>query len=191
MIEIVFNSGAIKPLKDNNLNNIYLFDKDYTIGDISNIKLDIDFNEDIRIWTSKKSVQEYLNFLLFCKYYNGNISVIFVDRYSSFIRTIGEIDSKEIDNLLKLEKKLSDDEKILFSIEWDTIMKDNSEIRLFSEKNIISVNYKYLNEYIKKYYDKNLSIEKNIGKLMSYDDDNNISFEVWEKIISKLNTEDK
>ena len=107
-IEVYFNEAGFTPLYKSNLkeNSFYLFNEDFSVGDISkvNLKVDIEENRKIRIWTSHSNIHEYLSFLYIChKCPNNDISVIFTDDYEKNLYSLGAANYKEITKILKYE----------------------------------------------------------------------------------------
>lgn len=192
-IEVYFNEAGFTPLYKSNLkeNSFYLFNEDFSVGDISkvNLKVDIEENRKIRIWTSHSNIHEYLSFLYIChKCPNNDISVIFTDDYEKNLYSLGAANYKEITKILKYEIHLIKKDIEKYNNEWLELVKINSELRLFKNKKIISVNYDYLNEYILKYYNKKEDIRKIIAKLKGHDEENNLEYNVYEFLINRLIT---
>lgn len=192
-VEVYFGDAGFTPLFKSNLNknSFYFFGKDFSTGDIKNSDFDIEIdpNKSIRIWSSRKSIQEYLNFLYFCYKFQGrNISVVFADDYSKDVYSINATTSDEIPEMLKYERKLTSKELDKYKEEWLSLVNENSELRIFKDKKVISVDYDYLNEYISKYYNKDMdNITRGVAKLMAHDEDNNYSSAVYRFLIERLN----
>jgi len=181
-VEVHFTESGFGHLLQTNLNKNTFFGlfRDFTCGDISNIDIDIkiDPTKNIRIWTSRSSIHDYLGFLYFCyKFKCENISVVFVDDYDKNMQTLGQAGNDEIDELLKHEKKLTTTEINQYKEEWLKLVKENSELRLFKDKKVISVDYDYLNDYIEEHYNSsdNKNMWRIIGSLMADDTENYLS----------------
>lgn len=189
-VEVYFCDAGFAPLFKSylNKNDFYFLGEDFSIGDISNINIDIkiDTSKSIRLWSSRKCIQEYLIFLYFCYKFEGkNISVVFVDDYLNNVWSIGATTSEEIPEMLKYERKLTETEINKYKEEWIRLVGENSELRFLKDKKVISVKYDYLNDYILKYYDKD-DIKGTIGKLMGNDEDNNYSCFTYEFLVNRL-----
>ncbi len=189
-VEIVFNDAGYTILSKSNLNKniLYLFPQNFTIGTINNIniKIPIDKDKSIRIWTSHKNIQEYLNFLYICYKFEGkNISVIFTEEYDESAYSISTLRDDEIPLALKYAHNFSENEIDKYKEEWIKLTKENSELRLFKNKIVQSVNYDYLYDYISKYYDKE-NLSNTIGNLMAHDQENNLNDETYKYLINKL-----
>lgn len=191
-VEVYFGYSGFTPLFKSNLNknNLYFFGEDFSIGNIKNIDFDIniDRNKKIRIWSSRTCMQEYLNFLYFCYKFQGrNISVVFVDDYSSNVYSLGATTSDEIPDMLKYEKELTFEELEKYKEDWVRLVNENGELRIFKDKKVMSVDYDYLNEYILKYYNKDMdNITRGVAKLMANDEGNNYSDAIYRFLIERL-----
>ena len=74
----------------------------------------------------------------------------------------------------------------MYSNKWLELTKINSELRLFKNEKVISVNYDYLNKYILKFYNETKDIKSLIGKLMGLDEENNLSYDVYKYLVDRL-----
>jgi len=196
-IEIFFCDAGYESLSKSNLNKnfLYLFPENFTIGDISNININLSFpkGKSIRIWSCHKNIQEYLNFLYICYKYEGkNISVIFTDEYDKNVFSVGTLRYDEISSALEHTHILSAEEISTYKKEWQKLVKENGEIRLFVDNKVKSCKYNYLYNYIALYYDKE-NLSKTIWYLMAYDQENNLNDETYRFLINKLfnNKDDK
>lgn len=185
-MDIVFSESGIPLLINNNINNVFLFDKDFTLGDIREINNNLKLPNKIRIWSSKSMIKDYLSFLYFCYIHEGDISVVFVDEHDKSLYTIGAAKLAEIVKLLKHEKQLSKQEKDRYAYEWKNLQEENSELRLFKNNKVISVSFSYIEDYIKKHYDNSKSESQNFGALLANDDDNHITYNVYRELVGKI-----
>ncbi len=186
-IEVCFGYSAFGLLhqsefKEHHLCGIFT---DFSLGKIEekNFGLSLDSSKKIRIFSSRKNVQEYLNFLAICHQFKKNaISVIFVDEYKEELYSLGTMTKREFIEVLKQEKGLTEKEKNEFSKEWLYLKQQNSELRIFDNKKIKGVPYSYIFPYIEKHYCKD-SDRKTIANLMAYDEENNYSDETWQILL--------
>lgn len=190
IIEFYCNMAGFTPLIKSELkeNMFCFFDVDFSIGDISNvdIEIDLDINKNIRVWCCHKNIQEYLNLLYLCYKFKGkNISVIFTDEYDEYMYSVGCSKSEEITNLLKYERKLTNYDIENYKKEWLKLVKINSEMRLFRNRKILNVDYDYLNDYIIEHRNIN-NINRWIGMLMGYDMDSRLSYNVYKFLVERL-----
>ena len=189
-IEVYFCDTGFNPLYKSSLKNstFYFFEKDFTTGNIKNLNIDIniDENKQIRIWTSHTNIHEYLSFLYFC--YQSKckkISVVFTDEYEKEIHSIGITTNEQIEQLLHHERKLTKTEVQKYRKEWLKLEQENSELRMFEKGKVISTNYDHLNNYIEKYYNKN-DISETIGKLIANDQENHFSYNVYRLLLERI-----
>lgn len=196
IIEIVFDNAGLDTLlkSELNKNSIYLFDVDFSVGNIKDIDLKLNFSKDkkIRIWSSHSVIKEYLAFLYICYICNNNISVVFADEHSYSVSIAGSLPN-EVPDLLKNEIELSKEEKEEYKQEWLSLVDANSELRIFENKKVTSVNYDYLNSFIMNVIKENeikgelvRSNPNFIGALMGNDAGNKLTEEAWEFIVNKL-----
>ena len=196
IIEIVFDNTSLDTLlkSELNQNSIYLFDVDFSIGNIKEIDLKLDFpiNKKIRIWSSHSVIKEYLAFLYICYICNNNISVVFADKYPYSVSIAGSLPN-EVSDLLKHELDLTEKERDTYKQEWISLVDANGELRIFENKEVISIDCNYLSSFIKKVVEENeikgdlVSSNPNfIGTLMGNDIGNKYTEEVWKYIVEKL-----
>lgn len=126
-------------------------------------KLDeaINNNEDIRVWTSHYDIESYLLFLYLCNYLKDkdcNIYVVYSDEYNEYCYSPACLKSDELEELAKLEHKLTKEEKIKFSEEWMKIQINTSDMRVIENNEVKLVSFDYYNNKI-------LEILSNLGKV--------------------------
>lgn len=147
---------SVGDIKKNRLEFLRKFCRDinYNYINILNELLDkVNSDTKIRIWSSKKNADEYMQLLFLCNFLKdktNKISVLFSSDYNG-VCSIDALDYKEIESLLKYEKSLSEEEIQLFSNQWNNLVEINSELRIFDEGKV--KNKKYAD-----YYDTILNI---------------------------------
>lgn len=121
----------------------------------------INNKEDIRIWTSHFDINSYLLFLYLCNYLKDkdcNLYVVYSDEYDEKYLSPSLMKSDELENLIKLEHKLSKNEILNFAKEWEIIKNNKSDMRILEDKIVKLVSFDYYNEEI-------LSLLKELGEV--------------------------
>lgn len=169
-------------------NNIIEFDTVFSIADLSNLdnyelalpkdiykkniyysfnneikKLNeaINNNKEIRIWTSHFDINSYSLFLYLCdclKDKDCNLYVVFSDEYDENCYSPACMRENELEELTKLEHKLSKDQIRKHSNEWQIIKNNKSDMRILENKNVKLVSFDYYNEEI-------LNLLKELGEV--------------------------
>ena len=178
VVEICFTKAGEKTLKDSflNKNEIICFSEDFVIGDISNIdkKINVDSSKKVCIYSCKNNIHDYLSFLYLCSILNNDIYVVFTDDYVKDAFSLSAISSREINEILKHEKKLSKDNIEKYKNEWKKLTEENSELRIIKNQKVMSVSYNYLDSYINK-CTVDGDIHKTVANMMLSDNENNFS----------------
>lgn len=169
-------------------NNIIEFDTVFSVADLSNLdnyelalpkdiykeniyysfnneikKLNeaINNNKEIRIWTSHFDINSYSLFLYLCdclKDKDCNLYVVFSDEYDENCYSPACMRENELEELTKLEHKLSKDQIRKHSNEWQIIKNNKSDMRILENKNVKLVSFDYYNEEI-------LNLIKELGEV--------------------------
>ena len=168
-------------------NNIIEFDTIFSVSDLSNLdnyelilpkeiyneninsfakeidKLNksISSNKEIRIWTSHFEINSYLLFLYLCNYLKDkdcNLYVVFSDEYNKDCYSPSCMKENELEELIKIEHKLSKQEIIEYSINWQNIIKSKSDMRILENKKVKLVSFDYYNQEI-------LNLLKKLGEV--------------------------
>ncbi len=169
-------------------NNIIEFDTVFSVADLSNLdnyelalpkdiykeniyysfnneikKLNeaINNNKEIRIWTSHFDINSYSLFLYLCdclKDKDCNLYVVFSDEYDENCYSPACMRENELEELTKLEHKLSKDQIRKHSNEWQIIKNNKSDMRILENKNVKLVSFDYYNEEI-------LNLLKELGEV--------------------------
>lgn len=169
-------------------NNIIEFDTVFSVADLSNLdnyelalpkdiykeniyysfnneikKLNeaINNNKEIRIWTSHFDINSYSLFLYLCdclKDKDCNLYVVFSDEYDENCYSPACMRESELEELTKLEHKLSKDQIRKHSNEWQIIKNNKSDMRILENKNVKLVSFDYYNEEI-------LNLLKKLGEV--------------------------
>ena len=168
---------TMKKSKLNN-NDILMFNVLFNIGDLSNIenfKVKIPkqlFFEDgnnnfkqeydiiidnikkgnkIRVWTSKKHIYSYLIMLYICSIinlYNYELYVLYSDDYNEDYPSPSVMNEKELEELSKLEHKLTNMEINENANTWRKLVNENSDLRIIDQGCVKSASLNYCDCYI-------------------------------------------
>lgn len=137
-------------------NNIYSF-----VKEINKLNKLIDNNKEIRIWTSHFEINSYLLFLYLCNYLkdeNCNLYVVFSDEYNKDCYSPSCMNENELEELINYEHKLSKQEIIEYSRNWQNIIKSKSDMRILENKKVKLVSFDYYNQEI-------LNLLKELGEV--------------------------
>ena len=118
-------------------------------------------NNDIRIWTSHFDINSYLLFLYLCNYLKNkdcNLYVVYSDEYDKNCDSPACMKANELEELIKLEHKLSKTEILEYSKEWQIIKNKKSDMRILENKKVKFVSFDYYNEEI-------LNLLKELGEV--------------------------
>ncbi len=131
-----------------NENGNYFFENEIAI-----INEVIKRKDKIRIWTSHYNVYSYLIMLYICnivKNIDYELYVTYSDEYNNDKNCISPsmMNSKELENLSKLEHKLSKNDILKFSDVWEELVKNNSEMRVLENGIVKSVSINYYDSII-------------------------------------------
>ena len=160
-LEIVFGDTCSNIMKKSSLNKntILTFNLCLNVGDISRIDdnilniivNNIAENNKIRVWTSKKDIYSYLLMLYISNImgiYNYDLYVTYSDEYNIDYISPRVMNEKELENLEKIEHKLSKNELMNNAKEWRILVKENSELRVIDNGIVNSVSISYYDEII-------------------------------------------
>mgnify|MGYP004634291585 FL=1 len=160
-LEIVFGDTCSNIMKKSsmNKNTILTFNLCLNVGDISRIDdnilniivNNIDRNNKIRVWTSKKDIYSYLLMLYISsiiEIYNYDLYVTYSDEYNIDYISPRVMNEKELENLEKIEHKLSKNELMNNTKIWKKLVKENSELRVIDNGIVKSVSMSYYDEII-------------------------------------------
>lgn len=155
-LEIVFGDTCSNIMKKSSLNKntILTFNLCLNVGDISRIDdnilniivNNIAENNKIRVWTSKKDIYSYLLMLYISnimEIYNYDLYVTYSDEYNIDYISPRVMNEKELENLEKIEHKLSKNELMNNAKEWRILVKENSELRVIDNGIVNSVSISY------------------------------------------------
>lgn len=146
-----FSSSSTSSL-ELNMNKEYIPDARQSLDNIEN-RLEVAFqnNSKIRIWTTHKQVDSYLMFLYTCSYFrnkNYDLYVLFSDEYDQHCYSPSCMVEKELEELAKIEHKLSKEEIDKYASKWEQVVKCNSEMRVIENNEIKNVSLDYYNDII-------------------------------------------
>lgn len=149
------------------VNNIY---------SLKNINKDLEEsvknNNKIRIWTTHNQIDSYLMFLYVCNYFSNidsNLYVLFSDEFDKECPSPSCMNEKELEELSKLEHKLTKEEIKKYSNEWKEIINDNLDMRIIENNNVKSVTFDYYNDIILNKLNElgEVKMVSLVGRLMS------------------------
>lgn len=139
-------------------NNIYSF-----VKKINKLNKLIDNNKEIRIWTSHFEINSYLLFLYLCNYLkdeNCNLYVVFSDEYNKDCYSPSCMNENELEELINFEHKLSKQEIIEYSRNWQNIIISRSDMRILENKKVKLVSFDYYNQEKRTRRSKNSYISR-------------------------------
>lgn len=129
--------------------SIYEIKRKYTTKEIfDELKVSLENNNKICIWSAHNKIDSYLMLLCVCNYainYNCNLYVLFADEFND------DYFSPEVikeGNFNKFEHKLTMQEIKKYSNEWQEIVNANSNMRVIEDNKIMSVSFDYYNSII-------------------------------------------
>ena len=155
VFNLLLNVGNLSKISDNKINipkelrreqGNYLCKKEISI--VNNAILG---KQKIRIWTSNYNVYSFLIMLYICniaKKQNCVLYVTYSDEYNKNYISPSLMNSIELEELSKLEHKLSKNEIIKYSNMWEEIIKVNSEMRVLENGIVKSVSISYYDNMI-------------------------------------------
>ena len=129
-----------------NENSNYTFKNEISVTNES-----IKRKDKIRIWTSHYNIYSYLIMLYICNFVKNKhceLYVTYSDEYNKNYVSPSLMNPKELENLAKLEHKLSEDDILKFSDVWETLVKTNSEMRILENGIVKSVSIDYYDNVI-------------------------------------------
>ena len=118
-------------------------------------------NKDIRVWTSHFDIYSYLLLLYLCDYLENrdcNLYVVFSDEYNENCCSPACMRENELEELAKLEHKLSKKEILEYSKKWKEIKDKKFDMAILENKKVKLVSFDYYNEEI-------LNLLKELGEV--------------------------
>lgn len=152
---------------------VYDVSNTYSLKKINNnLEESIKNNNKIRIWTTHKQIDSYLMFLYVCNYFSNTDSelyVLFSEKLDEDCYSPSCMNENELEELSKLEHKLTKEEIRKYSIEWEKIINDNADMRIIENNKVKSVTFDYYNNIILNKLDKlgEVKMVSLVGRLMS------------------------
>ena len=141
---------------------MYRPDKESLTKDqITEISKSIKNGDKIRIWTTHKEANSYLMFLYICNYFlefDCDLYVLFSDELDKEFYSPSCMRERELEELVKLEHKLTKQEKQEYSNIWNQIVNTNSDMRIMENNNVKCVSFDYYNDTI-------LNVLKELGEV--------------------------
>lgn len=173
---------------------IYDINNTYSLKNIINdLEESIKNNNKIRIWTTHKQIDSYLMFLYVCNYFSNidyDLYVLFSDEFDKECYSPSCMNEKELEELSKLEHKLTKEEIKKYSNEWKEIINDNLDMRIIENNKVKSVTFDYYNDIILNKLNElgEVKMVSLVGRLMS---DTHLYDTVFTYLIYRLIKEEK
>ena len=118
---------------------------------INDLEESVKNNNKIRIWTTHKQIDSYLMFLYVCNYFSNiesNLYVLFSDDFDNDCFSPSCMNENELEQLSKLEHKLTKEEIKKYSNQWKELINDNLDMRIIENNKVKSVTFDYYNDII-------------------------------------------
>lgn len=155
LFNLLLNVGDLSTIEKYKINipdELCNENSNYTFkNEISVINESIKRKDKIRIWTSHYNIYSYLIMLYICNFVKNKhceLYVTYSDEYNKNYVSPSLMNPKELENLAKLEHKLSEDDILKFSDVWETLVKTNSEMRILENGIVKSVSIDYYDNVI-------------------------------------------
>lgn len=152
---------------------IYDINNTYSLKNTNNdLEESIKNNNKIRIWTTHNQIDSYLMFLYVCNYFSNiecNLYVLFSDEFDKECYSPSCMNENELEELSKLEHKLTKEEIKKYSNEWKEIISDNLDLRIIENNKVKSVTFDYYNDIILNKLNElgEVKMVSLVGRLMS------------------------
>lgn len=152
---------------------IYDINNTYSLKNINNeLEESVKNNNKIRIWTTHNQIDSYLMFLYVCNYFSNidsDLYVLFSDEFDKECPSPSCMNEKELEELSKLEHKLTKEEIKKYSNEWKEIINDNLDMRIIENNKVKSVTFDYYNDIILNKLNElgKVKMVSLVGRLMS------------------------
>jgi len=108
-------------------------------------------NNKIRIWTTHKEINAYMMLLYICNYFSDkdcDLYVLFSDELDEKLYSPSCMNEHELEELSKLEHKLTKEEIQEYNSIWKQIINTNSDMRIMENNNVKCVSFDYYNDTI-------------------------------------------
>ncbi len=108
-------------------------------------------NNKIRIWTTHKEINSYMMLLYICNYFSNkdcDLYVLFSDELDDEFYSPSCMNEHELEELSKLEHKLTKEEIQEYNSIWKQIINTNSDMRIMENNNVKCVSFDYYNDTI-------------------------------------------
>lgn len=123
------------------------------------LKQELINHQNIRIWYCSKDSESVCNMYLLVDYLqNKNVKINICNTYKPNYRSLTSYKENEIKNLLNNTKELTTNEIKKISYKWETLVKENCDLRIIENGNLKSYDFKYLDNKILDLLKKNESI---------------------------------
>ena len=155
LFNLLLNVGDLSTIEKYKINipdELCNENSNYTFkNEISVINESIKRKDKIRIWTSHYNIYSYLIMLYICNFVKNKhceLYVTYSEKKKKNYVSPSLMNPKELENLAKLEHKLSEDDILKFSDVWETLVKTNSEMRILENGIVKSVSIDYYDNVI-------------------------------------------
>lgn len=152
---------------------IYDVSNTYSLKNINNdLEESVKNKNKIRIWTTHNQIDSYLMFIYVCNYFSNTDSdlyVLFSDEFDKECYSPSCMNENELEELSKLEHKLTKNEIKKYSNEWNEIINDNLDMRIIENNKVKSVTFDYYNDIILNKLNElgEVKMVSLVGRLMS------------------------
>lgn len=169
------------------------YDYNFSIKELLN---NINNTTKIRIWSSKGNDDAYLLLLYLCsllKSISSNISVIYTTDYNKDVLSINALHYKEINSIVKYEKKLTLNDINKYANEWEKLVEVNSDLRVLENGTIKNKNYSDYDSIILDILSKmgQCTLANLVGNLMANFVINDAGSVVYQYLIDRLIDQNK
>lgn len=119
--------------------------------EVTYVRQSIKKGERIRIWTSHYDIYSYLMMVFLCyvaKEYDCELYVVYSEEYGKEILSPSYLNSEELESLAHFTHLLSKEEILQYALEWENLVKKNSEMRVLEDSKIKFVSFNYYDDII-------------------------------------------
>lgn len=155
MLNVLFNIGDLSNYKNHKINipeKLYLEDKNANFESEYNIIIDnIKQKNKIRVWIGRNDIYSYLIMLYICsiiKDYNYELYVLYCDDYNNDYPSPSVMREEELKKLSRLEHKLTNEEINNNVNIWNSLVSENSDLRVIDSGNVKSVSIDFYDNFI-------------------------------------------
>lgn len=132
--------------------------------EMNRLKTSVKNGDKIRVWSSHKDIEPYLLLLFLCNEFKDDIISLYVTFSEELDNcpTPSCLNERELEKLSGMEHKVSKDDMLKFSKEWESLVSENSQLRVMENDRVLSVNLDYFDDFI-----LNILRSKGVSKISS------------------------